>query len=132
MILAARYDIARPLAQGGFGKTFLACDRHLPGHPHCVIKQLHLAHETPRLLKIAQRLFDLEAETLYRLGTHSQIPTLLAHFKAEGSFYLVQEYVLGQLLQEALEEYRSYLYRFAGTFAGSDRSEASRAYLHAA
>ncbi len=104
MILAARYDIVRPLAQGGFGKTFLACDRHLPGHPHCVIKQLHLAHETPRLLKIAQRLFDLEAETLYRLGTHSQIPTLLAHFKEEGSFYLVQEYVSGQLLQDALAE----------------------------
>lgn len=103
MILAARYEIVRPLAQGGFGKTFLACDRYLPGHPHCVIKQLHLTHETPKLLKTAQRLFNLEAQTLYQLGTHAQIPTLLAHFEEGRHFYLVQEYVAGVLLQDAFE-----------------------------
>lgn len=103
MILAERYQIIRPLAQGGFGKTFLACDRHLPGHPHCVIKQLHLVCETPSALKTAQRLFNLEAETLYQLGCHLQIPTLLAHFEENGDFYLVQQYVLGTLLQATFD-----------------------------
>ena len=103
MILVERYEIIRPLAQGGFGKTFLACDRHLPGHPHCVIKQLCPPQATPHIIKTARRLFDLEAETLYRLGTHSQIPTLLAHFKENDNFYLVQEYIPGTLLQDLLE-----------------------------
>ncbi|MEM6452327.1 MAG: protein kinase [Cyanobacteria bacterium P01_D01_bin.105] len=104
MILAERYDIIRPLAQGGFGKTFLACDRYLPSHPYCVIKQLHLTQATPSTLKTAQRLFNLEAETLYKLGTHSQIPSLLAHFEQAGEFYLVQDYIEGPLLEAELSE----------------------------
>ncbi|MEL7353961.1 MAG: NACHT domain-containing protein [Cyanobacteria bacterium P01_A01_bin.116] len=109
MILAERYQVLQPLAQGGFGKTFLACDRHLPGEPKCVIKQLFLASEAGRntaqtaehsdTFKTAQRLFDLEAQTLYRLGTHAQIPTLLAHFEQAGEFYLVQDYIPGSSLQ---------------------------------
>ncbi|NJM97430.1 MAG: protein kinase [Phormidesmis sp. RL_2_1] len=102
VIFAERYQIIRPLAQGGFGKTFLACDHYLPGHPQCVIKQLFLANASPEILKTAQRLFHLEAETLYKLGTHPQIPTLLAHFEHSGEFYLVQEYIPGPSLQQEL------------------------------
>jgi len=104
VILAERYEIIRPLAQGGFGKTYLACDRHLPSHPHCVVKQLHLTHATPEMLKTAQRLFELEAKTLYSLGTHAQIPMLLAHFERDGEFYLVQDYVEGTLLPSEMAE----------------------------
>ncbi|MFK8185724.1 MAG: protein kinase, partial [Phormidesmis sp.] len=103
MILAERYDIIRPLAQGGFGKTFLARDRYLPSQPFCVIKQLHLPQATPETLKTAQRLFNLEAETLYKLGGHPQIPALLAHFEQSGEFYLVQDYIEGALLQDELD-----------------------------
>lgn len=114
VILAERYQIIRPLAQGGFGKTFLACDHHLPGQPHCVIKRLHLPTATPTVLATAQRLFNLEAETLYRLGNHPQIPTLLAHFRQTGKqteqeteksdFYLVQQYIEGVLLQTTFDQ----------------------------
>lgn len=104
VILANRYQIIRPLAEGGFGKTFLAGDRHLPGSPQCVIKQLSLTHQNLDTLKTAQRLFSVEAETLYLLGTHPQIPALLAHFEQSGEFYLVQEYVPGALLQVELNE----------------------------
>lgn len=104
LTLANRYQIIRPLAEGGFGKTFLACDRHLPGSPQCVIKQLSLANQNSDTLKTAQRLFNLEAETLYLLGTHPQIPALLAHFEQGGEFYLVQEYVPGALLQVELDK----------------------------
>ena len=102
MILAERYQVIRPLAQGGFGQTFLACDRYLPGNPYCVIKQFLPTDLTPENLETAQRLFDLEAKTLYQLGTHPNIPTLLAHFEQAGEFYLVQEYIPGSDLATEL------------------------------
>ncbi|MEL6937795.1 MAG: serine/threonine-protein kinase [Cyanobacteria bacterium J06598_1] len=102
--MAERYQIIRRLAQGGFGKTYLAGDRHLPGQPHCVIKQFFPVDATAETVKIAQRLFSLEAETLYQLGTHDQIPTLLAHFEQAGEFYLVQDYIAGQDLTTELKQ----------------------------
>lgn len=104
MILAERYQVNRPLAQGGFGKTFLACDRYLPGNPLCVIKQFSPQGFTPTALKTAQRLFELEAQTLYQLGTYPQIPALLAHFEQAGEFYLVQDYIPGDNLAVELAE----------------------------
>ena len=44
---------------------------------------------------MARRLFDTEAEVLYQLGNHPQIPTLLAHFEDNQEFYLAQEFIEG-------------------------------------
>lgn len=93
--LAGRYQIIKHLGGGGFGQTFLANDLHLPGHPLCVVKQLKPSVSDPDHLETAQRLFNQEAETLYRLGSHNQIPRLLAHFEQNQEFYLAQEYVDG-------------------------------------
>ncbi|WP_416672395.1 protein kinase domain-containing protein [Egbenema bharatensis] len=101
-VLAGRYSFIRPLGGGGFGQTFLATDRHLPGQPICVVKQLKPRSKAGDTLKIAKRLFDQEAATLYRLGNHDQIPRLLAHFEQAGEFYLVQDHVEGASLQEEL------------------------------
>lgn len=100
VILAGRYQIIQPLGSGGFSQTFLAIDNHLPGNPICVVKQLKPSSTTPESLQIAQRLFNLEAEILYRLGNHDQIPRLLAHFEQENEFYLVQEFVEGESLTQ--------------------------------
>ena len=102
ILLAGRYHIIRPLGSGGFGQTFLATDSHLPGKPICVVKQLHPGVSTPQSLQVAKRLFNLEAEVLYRLGKHDQIPQLLAHFEQEDEFYLVQEFIDGQTLAQEL------------------------------
>lgn len=102
-ILAGHYHVVRPLGGGGFGQTFLARDSHLPGQPLCVVKQFKPRLSTSKSLPVAKRLFDLEAETLYRLGNHDQIPRLLAHFEQEGEFYLVQEYVDGGSLDQELD-----------------------------
>jgi serine/threonine-protein kinase len=101
-ILTGRYQILRHLGGGGFGQTFLAKDDHLPGKPLCVVKQLKPAAKNPTAIEVAKRLFDREAETLYRLGSHDQIPRLLAHFEQDAEFYLVQEYVAGQPLDREL------------------------------
>jgi serine/threonine protein kinase len=60
-----------------------------------VVKQLQPRSTEPHLLKIANRLFQQEAEVLQRLGKHPQIPSLLAHFESHQEFFLVQEFIDG-------------------------------------
>lgn len=100
--LAGRYQISNYLGGGGFGQTFLARDVHLPSQPWCVVKQLKPGSSHPKTLETAKRLFDREAEMLYRLGHHDQIPRLMAHFEQNHEFYLVQEYVAGHPLNKEL------------------------------
>ena len=100
--LGGRYKIISELAAGGFGQTFLAEDLHLPSHPRCVVKQLKPQTKDPKALLMARRLFDTEAQALYKLGSHDQIPRLLAHFEDNQEFYLAQEFVEGEPLTEEL------------------------------
>jgi serine/threonine-protein kinase len=102
--LAGHYQIVRHLGGGGFGQTFLAKDSHLPGEPLCVVKQLKPKAADNATLEMAKRLFNREAQTLYRLGDHDQLPRLLAHFEQDDEFYLVQEYIEGQPLDRELAE----------------------------
>ncbi|MGF1457787.1 MAG: tetratricopeptide repeat protein [Leptolyngbyaceae cyanobacterium] len=101
-ILGNRYSIIQHLGAGGFGQTFLASDLHLPGNPCCVVKRLQLRSRDGISLDSARRLFNSEAEALYVLGNHDQIPRLLAHFEENGHFYLAQEFVAGSLLTEEI------------------------------
>ncbi len=100
--LGGRYKIISQLGAGGFGQTFLAEDLHLPGHPLCVVKQLKPQVSDPKSLQTARRLFDIEAEVLYQLGSHDQIPRLLAHFEDDHEFYLVQELIEGEPVTQEL------------------------------
>ncbi|MGB5959328.1 MAG: serine/threonine-protein kinase [Coleofasciculaceae cyanobacterium] len=100
--LGGRYKIISLLGAGGFGQTFLAHDLHLPGHPQCVVKQLKPQSTDASSLETARRLFDIEAQVLYELGNHDQIPRLLAHFEDNQEFYLAQELIDGELLSQEL------------------------------
>nr|MBA2748591.1 protein kinase [Tatlockia sp.] len=97
-----RYKITKLLGRGGFGETYLAEDGDRPGNPICVVKQLQPISNSPNVLKAAQRLFNNEAEILYKLGNHEQIPQLLAHFEENNQFYLVQEFIDGHDLSEEI------------------------------
>ncbi len=103
-LLGGRYQVIRRLGSGGFSRTFLVCDLHLPNHPKCVIKQLKVQDKDTGTLDMARRLFDTEARVLYQLGSHPQIPTLLAHFEENQEFYLAQEYIEGSRLTSQVEE----------------------------
>jgi eukaryotic-like serine/threonine-protein kinase len=94
-MLKERYQVIQQLTQGGFGITFLAEDTQRPGSPRCIVKKLQPIFEDEARLEVAKRLFQQEAEILEKLGTHSQIPQLLAYFSDNQDFYLVQEYIEG-------------------------------------
>ena len=102
--LGGRYKILSQLGVGGFGRTFLAEDLHLPGHPRCVVKQLKPQIRSDDTLQMARRCFNTEAQVLYQLGIHDQIPRLLAHFEENQEFYLAQEYIEGLPLTKELME----------------------------
>jgi len=101
-ILRGRYRIIKELSSGGFGQTYLAEDWDLPGHPQCAVKRLQPQSSDPFVLQTAKRLFDQEAEILHRLGTHEQIPRLMAHFEENQQFYLVEEFIPGNDLSREL------------------------------
>ncbi|MDJ1173022.1 serine/threonine-protein kinase [Roseofilum capinflatum] len=115
LILAGRYLPQRLLGQGGFGAAYLAVDRYTPTLRSCVVKQFQPAGQlSPQQLAIAQQHFEQEALVLEELGNeHPQIPRLYAFFpllvpssaqEAENQFfYLVQEWIDGQNLEEELE-----------------------------
>lgn len=98
--LGGRYKIISQLGSGGFGQTFLAEDLHLPGYPRCVVKHLKPQTKEDSTLSMARRLFDTEAQALYQLGDHDQIPRLLAHFEDNQEFYLAQELIEGEPLSK--------------------------------
>ncbi|MBD2107188.1 serine/threonine-protein kinase [Nodosilinea sp. FACHB-13] len=103
-LLGGRYQVVRRLGSGGFSRTFLVTDIHLPNHPRCVIKQLKVQDKDTGTLDMARRLFDTEARVLYQLGNHPQIPALMAHFEEGQEFYLAQEYIEGSRLNRQVEE----------------------------
>ena len=100
--LAGRYRVLQKLGEGSFAETFLSEDEHLPNAFQCVIKKLKTAVDDEARLTIAKRLFDEEARTLHQLGSHPNIPQLLAHFEENNGFYLVEEYIAGTSLYQEL------------------------------
>ncbi len=103
-MLHKRYLPLKKIGQGGFGSTFLAVDIGLPGNPTCVIKQLQPATNVPHVFNMAKELFEREAETLGKIGNHPQIPRLLDYFENRKQFYLVQEFVKGNNLQQEVKQ----------------------------
>ena len=114
LLLADRYLPSKLLGQGGFGAAFLACDRYKPKLPLCVVKQFKPSNDLDADERaVAQELFEREAVVLEELGQkHPQIPNLYAFFTPivqntqhtgeEQYFYLAQEFIDGQDLEQEL------------------------------
>ncbi|HEY9874771.1 MAG TPA: protein kinase [Candidatus Obscuribacterales bacterium] len=104
-LLNNRYRIIQALGAGGFGKTFLAEDTHMPSARRCVIKQLKPVTHDPQAYQIAQQRFQREAAVLEELGEgNNQIPKLYAYFSEAGEFYLVQEWIEGDTLTKKVQQ----------------------------
>ncbi len=97
-----RYKIIKELGKGGFGQTFLAEDIQMPEKVLCVVKQLNPPSFEPQIVKKCENLFKEEALALKKLGKHPSIPELKAYFTYQQHFYLVQEYIEGNSLDEVM------------------------------
>ncbi|EGK86075.1 serine/threonine protein kinase [Microcoleus vaginatus FGP-2] len=103
-ILRARYRIIGQLGQGGFARTYTANDAlGSPGNPLCVVKEIEPPQsKDARLLEEAQQQFEKEAKTLKYLDKCPRIPKFIDRFLEKGKFYLIQEYIDGNPLNQEL------------------------------
>jgi serine/threonine-protein kinase len=105
-ILGDRYLICRLLAQGGFGRTYLAEDTNRFREP-CVLKEFAPQAQSNTLLSKAAELFEREAGVLYKLQ-HPQIPRFRELFRikidSKEHLFLVQDYVEGETYRSLLDE----------------------------
>jgi serine/threonine protein kinase len=102
-LLRYRYQIVRQLGSGGFGRTFLAEDTDKLNEL-CVVKQLVSQFPGTKAWQKANELFQEEAQRLQQLGEHPQIPALYAYFEQDNYLYLVQQLIVGQTLQQEVEQ----------------------------
>jgi ABC-type branched-subunit amino acid transport system substrate-binding protein/tRNA A-37 threonylcarbamoyl transferase component Bud32 len=102
-ILRDRYQIIGQLGEGGFARTYTANDRGSPENPLCVVKEIRPPQSNdPDVLQAAQVQFEREARSLISLEQCSRIPRLIEHFQEQGRFYLIQEYIAGNPLNQEI------------------------------
>jgi len=96
-----RYKLERLLGGASYSQTYLATD--LRRAPKCVIKQFQPPAETAQVRwRELNSVFDAGVEILHRLGEQGQIPKVLHHFTDNQSFYVVQEFIQGETLDQEI------------------------------
>ncbi|HJQ67663.1 MAG TPA: protein kinase [Blastocatellia bacterium] len=96
-ILQNRYEILKPIGQGGMGAVYLAKDQRLGN-----IVALKETFFSDTFLLAA---FEREARILAGLR-HSALPKVIDHFADNNGQFLVMEYISGEDLHELLEDGR--------------------------
>src|SRR5438128_5577936 len=100
-----RYVVRKMLGQGGMGAALLATDLRLDSKP-VVIKELISDNTDPTKLQEDVRNFKREVATLAHLD-HPLIPNVTDHFQEGTRYFMVQEYVDGENLEERMDRVNS-------------------------
>ena len=106
LLLYNRYRAIKSISQGGMGRTFLAVDEQMA--TKCIIKQFSPQNQGTNNAEQALELFRQEAQRLWELGQHPQIPQLLAYFEPDqpgisGTSAIVQSLIEGESLAQKLQ-----------------------------
>src|SRR6266704_185251 len=96
-----RYMIKKILGEGGMGAALLATDLRLDGKS-VVIKELLSDNTDPAKRQEDVRNFKREVATLAHLD-HPLIPNVTDHFQEGSRYFMVQEYVEGENLEERMD-----------------------------
>jgi serine/threonine protein kinase/regulator of sirC expression with transglutaminase-like and TPR domain len=101
-ILADRYQIIEFTASTAFGETFIASDTYRPGYPRCIVKRLHILHDSPKTPQMLRLLMQKRIEIRKQLGESEHVPKLLDFFEDGQDFYQVEELIDGHFLSQEL------------------------------
>ncbi len=96
-----RYVVKKVLGQGGMGAALLATDNRLDGKL-VVIKELVSGSTGPHKWQDDVRNFKREVSTLAHID-HPLVPNVTDHFQEGPHYFMVQEYVEGETLEERIE-----------------------------
>src|SRR3989442_5564685 len=96
-----RYVVRKMLGQGGMGAALLATDLRLDSKP-VVIKELISDNTDPTKMQEDVRNFKREVSTLAHLD-HPLIPNVTDHFQEGPRYFMVQEYVDGENLEDRMD-----------------------------
>ncbi|MBV9616506.1 MAG: protein kinase [Ktedonobacteraceae bacterium] len=96
-----RYLIRQVLGEGGMGTALLAQDMRLDGKL-VVIKELLSEQTDPQKKQEEVRNFKREVSTLAHID-HPLVPNVTDHFQEGMRYFMVQEYVEGENLEQRLE-----------------------------
>jgi eukaryotic-like serine/threonine-protein kinase len=99
-----RYVVKKVLGQGGMGAALLATDVRLDGKL-VVIKELVFEHNDVDRQQDEVRNFKREVVLLAHL-MHPLIPAVTDHFQEDSRYFMVQDYVEGENLEERLARYQ--------------------------
>lgn len=99
-VIGGQYKIIKELGRG-CNQTYLAEDKNNSSR-QIVVKEIIPLSNDSAILQETQYRFEIEAQVLKRLGTHSQIPELFNSFETQGKFYLIQEFIEGDTLSKEL------------------------------
>ncbi|MEO8953906.1 MAG: ABC transporter substrate-binding protein [Ktedonobacteraceae bacterium] len=100
-VQGGRYVIKKVLGQGGMGAALLATDIRLDSKP-VVIKELISDNTDPAKLQEDVRNFKREVITLAHID-HPLVPNVTDHFQEGARYFMVQEYVEGENLEERMD-----------------------------
>jgi WD40 repeat protein len=107
LLLDNRYRAIKSISQGGIGRTFLAVDEQTASK--CIIKQFSPQNQGTNNAEQGLELFRQEAQRLWELGQHPQIPQLLAYFEPDhqprgsSTAAIVQTLIEGESLAQKLK-----------------------------
>jgi eukaryotic-like serine/threonine-protein kinase len=96
-----RYVVKKVLGEGGMGAALLATDKRLDNKP-VVIKELISESSDPTKLKEDEKNFKQEVVTLAHLN-HPLIPDVTDNFEEGSRYFMVQEYIEGENLEDRLD-----------------------------
>ncbi|WP_373543162.1 ABC transporter substrate-binding protein [Chamaesiphon sp.] len=113
LVLDGRYSAQKLLHQSELSVTFLGIDLQTTQLKRCTIEQISIDPSfNPTQLDLATDIFYREAGILEKIGKHPKIPRLLTSielaipachsYPPQTFFYLIQEYIEGQSLQDEL------------------------------